>query len=334
MPAPNLDRVHISKTVTYPGDFLSVAREPNSERLWLGHTDFKIYTIDFAAERPQATAVFEGHNSYVSALRLIGGTLVSASWDRKLMWWDTRNRRLLRTVDAHDLWIRQLAVNTAQNLLATASDDMTCKLWDAQSGRLVRQLTAFEERLPRYDYPNKLFACAFSPDGRHVAAADEACRVIIWETASGREAARFDAVGFFKPDWDRNNHPYGGIRCMAFAPDGRSLALAGMENSDVAIINGKGLVQIFDWQTGRKNWEQKLGGNIQLECLHFHPQSAWLLAAPGAGDAGALYFLNSGQPRVLKETPATMQTFALTVNETGDGFNTVGRGKALKWEIR
>ena len=144
MPVPNLDRVRISKTVTHPGDFLSVAREPRSERLWIGHTDFKIYTIDFAAERPQATAVFEGHNSYVSALGLVDGNLVSASWDRTLKWWDTQNRRLVRTVDAHRLWIRQLAVNSAQNLLATVSDDMTCKLWEAQTGRLVRQLTGFE----------------------------------------------------------------------------------------------------------------------------------------------------------------------------------------------
>ena len=333
MPPPSLDRVRISKTVNHPGDFLSVAREPNSERLWIGSTDFKIYAVDFAAERPAASVVFEGHNSYVSALGLVGRTLVSGSWDRTLKWWDIQNRQLLRTVDAHRLWIRQLVVNSAQNLLATVSDDMTCKLWDAQSGRLVRQLTGFEANLPRYEYPNKLFACAFSADGRLVAAADETCRVIVWETASGREAARFDAAGFFKADWDRNNHPYGGIRCLAFAPDGRSLAVAGMENTDVAIINGKAMVQIFDWQTGRKNHEAKLGSNIQFECLAYHPQSAWLLAAPGGGGGGALYFLEPGQARVLKETPATMQTFALAVNETADAFYTVGRGKALKWEI-
>jgi WD40 repeat protein len=334
MPVPNLDRVRISKTVTLPGDFLSVVREPNSDRLWAGHTDFKIYEIDFAAERPSATAVFEGHNSYVSALGLIEGTLVSASWDRKLLWWDTRNRRLLRTVDAHRLWIRQLAIDSARNRIATVSDDMTCKLWDAQSGRLVRQLTGFDERLPRYDYPNKLFACAFSPDGRHVAAADEACRVIVWETDTGREASRFDALGFFKADWDRNNHPYGGIRSIAFSPDGRSLALVGMENTDVAIINGKGLVQVFDWQTGRKTYEQKLGGNIQFESLVWNARPAWMLtAAGGSASTGTLYFLDPTEPRVLKEMPTTMPTFALTVNETADAFYSVGRGKALKWEI-
>ena len=117
----------------------------------------------------------------------------------------------------------------------------------------MRQLTGFEERLPRYDYPNKLFACAFSPDGRHVAAADETCRVIVWETETGRQAAQFDALGFFKPDWDRNNHPYGGHSLPGVRPDGRSLALAGMENTDVAIINGKAMVQIFDWQTGKQD---------------------------------------------------------------------------------
>ena len=33
---------------------------------------------------------------------------------------------------------------------------------------------------------------------------------------------------------------------------------------------------------------------------------------------GALYFLDPGQPRVLKETPATMQVYDLTVNESAD----------------
>ena len=32
---------------------------------------------------------------------------------------------------------------------------------------------------------------------------------------------------------------------------------------------------------------RSLAGNIQFECLYCHPQSAWLLAAAGGGDAGA-----------------------------------------------
>jgi len=334
MPVPNVEKIRISKTVALPGDLLSVVCEPNSERLWIGHIDFKIYSIDFGVEKPAAAAVFEGHTSYVSGLGLIDGALVSAGWDKKLIWWDLKERKQIRTVDAHKLWIRQLSVNPARSTLASVSDDMTCKLWDAKSGQMVRSLTGFDEKLPRYDYPNKIYACAFSPDGRHVAAADEACRVIVWETESGRESARFDALGFFKADWDRNNHPYGGIRSMTFSPDGRSLAMAGMENTDVAIINGKALVQSFDWQSGKKTYEQKLGSNSQFECLYFHPQSAWMLTAVGGSvSGGAMYFLDPAQPKVLKETLATMPTFALAVNQTADVIYTVGRGKAIKWDF-
>ena len=57
----------------------SIVRELNSERVWLGHADSKIYTIDFAAEQPVATAVFEKHENYVNNLNLINNTLVSTS---------------------------------------------------------------------------------------------------------------------------------------------------------------------------------------------------------------------------------------------------------------
>jgi len=329
MPPPNLDRVKISKTVTQPGDFLSVVREPNSERLWLGHSDSKIYAIDFAQEKPAAAAVFEGHESYVSGLGLVGNTLVSAGWDRKLIWWDLQTRRMVRSVGAHDRWIRQLTVNNAQTMIVTVSDDMTCKLWDAKSGQLIRKLTGFDARVPKYDNPNKIFSCAISPDGRSVAAADDAARVIVWETESGREAARFEAPSYL-------GISQGGylsaarVCCLAFSPDGKALALAGKERAgELFVISGPGLVQIFDWQTGQKSYEQKASG--QFESIYWHPQSSWILVAPFAN--GPLCFLDPARPRVIKESPATMPTYDLAVNEAADAFYTVGSGKALKWEI-
>lgn len=334
MQLPSLEHVRVAQTVNRAGDFLSVVREPASDRLWLGHTDFRIYTIDFAAEKPEAVEVFAGHSSYVSALALLGDSLISASWDRTIRWWNLRERQPIRSVDAHQRWIRQLDLHAGSNRLASVADDMTCKLWEADSGKPVRTLSGFDARIPRWDYPNKLFACALSPDGRHVAAADEMCRVLVWETESGREAARFDATGFFKEDWDRNNHPYGGIRCLRFSPDGRTLAIAGMENSDVAIINGKGLVQAFDWQTGKRIYEQKIGSNVQLECLAYHPQAAWLVTAVGGtGGSGNISFLDPAESKVLKDASATMPTFGFAWGENAESFFTVGRGKALQWRF-
>lgn len=329
MPSPDLDRVRIAKTATQPGDFLSVVREPHTERLWLGHSDAKIYSLDFAAEKPAASVVFEGHASHVSGLTLVGGTLVSASWDRKLKWWDLADRREIRTVDAHDRWIRQLAANGAGTVLATVSDDMTCKLWDATSGKPMRTLKGFAERVPEYDNPNKIFSCAVSPDGRHVAAADDAAQVIVWETESGREAARFEAAAYLGIS-QGGNLSASRICCMTFSPDGRSLALAGKERAgELFVISGPGLVQIHDWQSGRKTYEQKASG--QFESIYWHPQSSWILVVPFAN--GPLCFLDPEKPRVIKESPATLPTYDLAVNEAADAFYTVGSGKALKWEI-
>lgn len=334
MNLPDLENVKIAKNVSRPGDFLSIVREPDSDRVWLGHTDFRIYSVDFAAEKPQAEEVFTDHTSYVSSLALHGETLISASWDRTIRWWNIRERKPVRSVDAHQRWVRQLDLHAASNRLASVSDDMTCKLWEADSGKPIRTLTGFDARIPRWDYPNKVFACALSPDGRHVAAADETCRVVIWETETGREAARFNASGFFKEDWDRNNHPYGGVRCLRFSPDGRTLAIAGNQNSDVAVINGKGLLQVFDWQAGQKTYEQKIGSNVQLECLAYHPQAAWLVTAVGGGkNGGNISFLDPAQPKVLKEAPATMQTFGFAWGENAESFYTAGRGNALKWHF-
>jgi len=329
MPAPDLDRVHNSKVVAHPGDFLSAAREPNSKTLWAGHADGKIYAIDFGADKPAAKAALRGHASYVSGLGVAGKTLVSAGWDRKLIWWDLQKRERVRSIDAHDRWVRQLAVNAAGTVIATVSDDMTCKLWDAATGRLIRRLTGFNETLLPLDYPNKVFTCSFTPDGRHVAATDAECKVIVWEVESGREAARFEAADFlFSGMMALGSYAYSGIRRTAFSPDGRTLALAGIQNKNAFIHAGKGLLQLFDWRAGKKAGEQQLGSG-QIEGLYWHPKSDWLLAAHGS-----LYFLDPARLRVLKEVKSgEAATADLAVNEAASAVYAVGRGKACRWEI-
>ncbi len=332
MHAWNFDKLKVTKSVKIAADLLSVARIPNSEQLWIGSSDFRVYFLDLSAEKPQPVAL-EGHRSYVSGVVLAGKTLVSGGWDRKLIWWDVEKRQPARTVDAHQRWIRQLALSPDQSLVASVSDDMTCKLWDVGNGRMTRELKGHELRLPRYDYPNKLYAWAFSPDGKFLAAADELCQVIVWEVANGKEAARLDAKAFYKLDWDRNNHPYGGLRALAFSPDGQSLALGGMQNTDVAIINGPGLVQVYDWKAGKLTHEMKAGTNLQYETLWFHPRSGWLLAlVGGAQQKTSMTFYDLKQKSVAKDIPSPAPSFGLAVGENHDALYTVGRGLVAKWE--
>lgn len=321
-----------TKKIDVAGDLLSVARLPGTEQLWIGSSDFKLYVVDLAQEK-QTPEPLEGHASYVSGVVCAGTAIVSAGWDRKLMWWDRESRKAMRTVDAHQRWIRQLSVSPDGQRLATVSDEMSCKLWDAKTGQLVRELRGHAEVVPRYDYRNKLFACTFSADGNLVAAADELCQVVVWEAQTGKEATRIDAAGFFTHDWERNNHPWGGLRAMAFSPDGKHLAMGGMKNKDVAIINGNGLVQIFDWQAGKQLHELKAGENLQFESLCFHPQSKWLLAASGGGSKSRIVLMNPHDGALTKEIDSQMPIFGVALSEAADKVYTVGRQRIAVWEV-
>ncbi|NBO92476.1 MAG: hypothetical protein EBV06_09240 [Planctomycetia bacterium] len=332
MGAWNFDKLKITKSIQIDADLLSVTSTPDKEFLWIGSSDFKVYAIDMAAEKSQPFTL-EGHRSYVSGIVLAGKSLVSAGWDRRLIWWEVEKRQPIRIVDAHQRWIRQLTSSPDQKLLASISDDMTCKLWETTTGKLVRELKGHESRLPKYDYPNKLYACAFSPDGKLIAAADELCQVIIWETTGGKEAARIDTKSFLKQDWDRNNHPYGGLRSITFTPDGKSLILAGMQNTDVAIINGPGLVQMVDWRSGKLTHEFKVGSNIQYEALWVDSNSEWLLAlVGGSSQKPTLSVFDLKQKSLLKDLASPMPSFGLTVNEKRNNLYTVGRGQVVRWE--
>jgi WD40 repeat protein len=333
MPPVNLDKLKAAKTVPFTGDFLSVARIPNSDQLCIGASDHKLYFLDLGEAKPKLEGC-SGHTSYVSGVVVAGRSVLTTGWDRKLIWWDIEKRQPARVVEAHQRWIRCLALSPDGHLAVTAADDMVCKLWEAASGKLVRELNGHALRLVPYDYPSKLYACAFSPDGKFVAAGDEACRIIVWETATGKEAARFDAPGFFKADWDRNNHPYCGLRCLAFSPDGASLALGGMENTDVAIIQGTALVQLFDWKSGKLTGELRGGKDMQYETLWCHPRGDWLLAVVGGTAKNApLSFFDVKQKRLLREVAAPTPIFGLAVSEKFDVLYTVGRGAATKWEF-
>jgi WD40 repeat protein len=345
--------IKLVKNLPLPAYLLSVARVPGKEEIFAGDSEGRIHHVDMSAAKPQP--VFRaGHVSYVSGLVLTGKCLISAGSDRKIAWWDAATRQPIRSVEnAHRMWIRHLALSPDGRIAASVADDMVCRLWDVEAGKVVRELRGHPEKIRRHSLRSKLFTCTFSPDGKYIATADQEGRILIWETGSGKLLVCCEAHTFF--EWDDNSarlwgHSFGGVRSLAFSPDSKLLAAGGIENTDVAIIKGTALVQVFDWQTGEKTHEFKGGGNGMIENLHFHHRGKWLLGAVGAGEAGKLLFYDLEQKKILKEIAVPMSVFGMTVNETSDVVDTVGcarggvsdgamgkvgtEGRIVQWDLR
>lgn len=306
---------------------LSLARVPETGQVYLGSSDAKIYSLDMAAEKPEADEGRAGHKGYVMGVALAGEHLVSGAYDRKLIWWKTDSAEPVRTVDAHSKWIRKVVASPDGKLVASIADDMVCKLWDAASGKLVHELRGHKEQTPN-NYPSMFYACAFSPDGVHLATADKVGQVYVWEVASGKQVCGFVAPEHYTWDPRQRRHSIGGVRSLAFSPDGKTLAIGGMGKvGNIDHLGGKALLHLFDWQKQEQLAElksDKFKGLIQQ--LHYHHEGKWLLAS-GGDNSGFLWFINPADNKTLHEEKAPMHIHSVALSEGSDTIFACGHGK-------
>ena len=106
-----------------------------------------------------------------------------------------------------DIWT--FAFSPDRKILASSSEDMTIRLWDAITGNEILTLPT---------YTNEVFAVAFSPDGKILAGGSvydsnlgRSDSIRLWEVPSGRILTTF--TGHTST-----------VRVLRFSPDGETLA--------------------------------------------------------------------------------------------------------------
>lgn len=169
----------------------------------------------------------------------------------------------------HADMVQAVAVSPDGATVATGASDGLLKLWDRATGKEHRCLDAEDT--------NGIRSMDWSPDGKLLAAATGLMKVLVWEAATGRRLHQLKG------------------RCVAFAPDGKNLAIGGVYVAGP----GEEIIELRDLATDRRTGEWG-GRSALVGCIAFSPDGT--LVASGGSKPRWKGQLVRGQPQPPPQT--------------------------------
>ena len=258
--------MHVGEMITtlkgdakFPEGINAIAFSPDGKTLASATTD-QIWLWDTATK--QLKEILEGHTDFVTTVVFSpdGKTIASASWDWTFRLWDASTGKLRKTFGEYSSSANTVAFSPNGETLASASRGLIhlwhtkgtlLRLWYARTGEHI------ENFIPHIDYVRIV---VFSPDGKFLASGGYDSRLRLWEANTENHIATLRGGGpavAFSPDGKLIASEYGGIEaigvwevktgelhhvfgryyspltCMAFSPNGKTLATA---NRDSEIV--------------------------------------------------------------------------------------------------
>src|SRR6266567_3080347 len=265
------------------GRHVLTASDDTTARLWDAETGKLI--VNKGHTQPLRSAVFSPDGTHIIATTSRGNT--ARLWNL-----ESGNSAVLqgnfRDLQGHSGAIGGAAFSRDGQLVVTASDDKTARIWDAQTGRQVAVLG---------DHGGAMNSAAFSPDGRYIVTASDDRTARLWDAGTGKPAAVFkghlDMVwsAAFSPDGSRilttssdgtarlwsvkigeasvilDGHA-SRVEGAAFAPDGRRVVTASDDST----------ARIWDARTGNHTAILK-GHNGPVRSAVFSPDGRHVVTA-------------------------------------------------------
>ncbi|KAF9267129.1 nuclear distribution protein PAC1 [Marasmius fiardii PR-910] len=215
------------------GTFLVSASSDLTIRLW---------ETELWERRGYSGQTMHGHDHTISSARFLnsGDHIVSASRDRTIKFWEVATKFCIRTIAAHDDWVRSVTPSSDDRLLVSCSNDHMARVWEYKNGQMKTELRGGHDRqvevavfapVNSYSYIRELVGLqqdkADEP-GLFVFTGGRDNFIIIWDMQSGRQLKTL--IG----------HD-GWIRGIEFHPSGKFLISASDDKH----------MRVWDLSTGR-----------------------------------------------------------------------------------
>lgn len=301
----DVTKTHVAQDLKVDRPLLSCLFSEDGQFVFTGSEDYKVwrFRVSDGAKVPLDT------DAWVRALTLAdaGKTLITGGYDGRLIWWDAliETPAPLRTVEAHDGWIRSIAVSPDGKLVASVGNDLIVKIWNVADGKLVKELKGHE---------SYIYNVVFHPSGKTLVTGDLYANLFEWDLESGTKKREWKSESLSKYDKGFRAQ-IGGFRGMMFDSTGNQLACSGITNVSNAFAGvGNPSIVIFDYAKNEQVIEHLSKGPLQGVAWNvaLHPDKTVIGSSGGSG--GYLLFWKPGEKEAFHQVkmPSDVRDFSLS----------------------
>lgn len=318
-------RYEPKQTAVLPQDRqLTTARfSPCGQYLVGAGYDALVHRWKFDGEDLKPIDPLRGHNGWVQAVAFAPKeqTLFTVdSWGQLAAWDYTVEKPQPKwsVKDAHDGWIQAVAVSPDGKQVATCGRDQRVCVFDAASGKKTWHLDGHQ---------TDVFCLAFHPTQPALVSGDLSGVVKQWDLAAGKHVRDLDAKVLFTM---HRLQDCGGVRVLAFTPDGKLLGCGGTRPKNGGNIQGVPTIRWIDFETGKSKQDQALGttNDVFITDIVFLAADDVLLSTTcGDPGRGKLIAYRIGDEKPFYENTKMANCHGLALHPDGHRFAVVTTSK-------